>query len=78
MGSNEIITTYYLPGQLGDATVRPASKSLYPRAGSDGRTNPLRHRRLRTDSLHVFNGPRGTQCLNPDCTGHRDGGLYHM
>jgi hypothetical protein len=29
--------------------VGPASQSRYPRAGSDGRTNPLRHRRLFTD-----------------------------
>ncbi len=29
---------------------RPASQSRHPRAGSDGRTNPLRHRRLCTGS----------------------------
>jgi hypothetical protein len=29
---------------------RPAGQSRHPRAGSDGRTNPLGHRRLCTDS----------------------------
>ena len=43
----------------------PASQSWQPRTGSDGRTNPLCHLRLCTDSPNLRVGPHRTCCAGP-------------
>jgi hypothetical protein len=64
------VTCVTLQGVVRHAA-RPASQSRHPRAGSDGRINPLRHRRLDTESpsrtaSHTRTaGPKDQSCPSP-------------